>query len=108
MQFRTLGNSNIEVSALALCSWLTYEFMDEQEALAVLRAGIESGINFLDNARYNDRTGRAPIPTGYSEVLFGRLVRAGGWNRHELFIADKLWYEFYPMQSAQEELESSL
>ncbi len=108
MEFRPLGSSGIHVSCFSLGSWLTYEFMDEQDALAVIRAGIEQGINFLDDARYNDRTGHAPMKTGYSEVLFGRLLRAGGWNRHDLIIANKLWYEFYPQQNAAEELESSL
>lgn len=108
MQYRTLGHSNLHVSIFSLGSWLTYEFMPEADALAVIRAGIESGINFLDDARYNDRTGHAPMKTGYSEVLFGRLLRAGGWKRQDLIIANKLWYEFYPEQSAAEELEGSL
>ena len=42
-----------------------------------------AGINFLDDARYNDETGTAPIPTGYSEVLFGELFREAGWHRDE-------------------------
>lgn len=108
MEFRILGNSSIQVSCFSLGSWMTYEFMAEEDALAVMRAGIEQGINFLDDARYDDRTGHAPIKTGYSEVLFGRLLRAGGWKRQELIIANKLWYEFYPEQSAAQELEGSL
>jgi aryl-alcohol dehydrogenase-like predicted oxidoreductase len=82
--------------------------MEEQDALAVIRAALDAGINFLDDARYNDRTGHAPMKTGYSEVLFGRLLRAGGWKREKLIIANKLWHEFYPEQSPKEELESSL
>jgi aryl-alcohol dehydrogenase-like predicted oxidoreductase len=62
----------------------------------------------LDDARYNDRTGTAPMKTGYSEVLFGRLLRKGGWNRADLVIANKLWYEFYPEQNPEEELDGSL
>jgi aryl-alcohol dehydrogenase-like predicted oxidoreductase len=108
MEFRPLGNSGIAVSAFSLGSWLTYEFMEEQEALAVISAGVEAGINFLDDARYDDRTGQAPMKSGYSEVLFGRLLRQGGWNRANLIIANKLWLEFYPQQSLQEELEGSL
>src|SRR5690242_9556813 len=108
MEFRALGNSGIPVSAFSLGSWLTYEFMEEQDALAVISAGLEAGINFLDDARYDDRTGTAPMKSGYSEVLFGRLLRQGGWNRADLIIANKLWLEFYPQQSLQEELEGSL
>ncbi len=108
MEYRTLGTTGLQVSALSLGSWMTWEFMEEDDALAVLGAGIEAGINFLDDARYNDRTGRAPMPTGYSEVLFGRLLRRGGWKRDELILANKLWYEFYPQQTPEEELNASL
>lgn len=108
MQYRTLGNSGIEVSALSLGSWMTYEFMAEDDALAVIRAAIEGGVNFLDDARYNDRTGQAPISTGYSEILFGRLLKQGGWERGDLIIANKLWYEFYPEQTPEQELDASL
>ena len=80
MEFRQLGHSGLAVSALSLGSWLTYEFMEEQDALAVIGSGLAAGINFLDDARYDDRTGRAPMETGYSEVLFGRLLRKGGGN----------------------------
>jgi aryl-alcohol dehydrogenase-like predicted oxidoreductase len=82
--------------------------MEEQEALAVLSRGLEAGINFLDDARYDDRSGAAPLKSGYSEVLFGRLLRRGGWKRADLVIANKLWYEFYPQESPAAELEGSL
>lgn len=108
MEYRPLGNSGVEVSALSLGSWLTYEFMAEADALAVIGAAIDAGVNFLDDARYDDRTGSAPIKSGYSEVVFGRLLRKGGWNRDDLFIANKLWYEFYPEESPEDELDGSL
>lgn len=108
MEYRQLGNSGVRVSALSLGSWLTYEFMPEAEALAVVGRGLAAGINFLDDARYDDRTGQAPLKTGYSEVLFGRLLRQGGWDRRGLVIANKLWYEFYPQESPEAELDGSL
>ena len=73
-----------------------------------MRAGREAGISFLDDARYDDETGSAPIPTGYSEVLFGELFRAAGWPRAETVVANKLWWEFWPDQSAAAELDASL
>jgi len=108
MEYRQLGNSGVEVSAFSLGSWLTYEFMDERDALAVIGRAIEAGINFLDDARYDDRTGAAPMQSGYSEVVFGRLLHQGGWIRSDLFIANKLWYEFYPEESPEAELDGSL
>jgi aryl-alcohol dehydrogenase-like predicted oxidoreductase len=108
MQYRTLGHSGISVSALSLGSWMTFETMAEEDALAVIRAGLDAGINFLDDARYNDVTGTAPLKTGYSEVLFGRLLRQTGRRREDLVIANKFWFEFYPGESIEAELDGSL
>jgi aryl-alcohol dehydrogenase-like predicted oxidoreductase len=76
--------------------------------VAVLHEARACGIDFLEVARYNDETGKAPIPTGYSEVVFGEVFRASGWPRDEVTIATKLWWEFWPRQSAREELSASL
>lgn len=105
---RPLGDSGIQVSALALGSWRTYERMSREEGVAILHAAREVGIDFLDDARYDDETGRAPLPTGYSEVVFGELFRASGWRRDEVVVSNKLWWEFWPQQSPAEELEASL
>ena len=73
-----------------------------------MRAARAAGINFLDDARYNDETGTAPVPSGYSEMVFGELFRAAGWVRDEVVVSNKLWWEFWPEQSAQDELDGSL
>src|SRR5436190_18596990 len=108
MELRQLGNSGIRVSALSLGSWLTFEYIDEADALSTMARAIDAGIRFLDDARYDDRTGKAPLATGYSEVVFGRLLRKGGWRRSDLVIANKLWFEFYPKESLAQELDGSL
>jgi aryl-alcohol dehydrogenase-like predicted oxidoreductase len=105
---RPLGASGIEVSAFALGSWRTYERISREAGVAVLQAARACGIDFLEVARYNDESGRAPIPTGYSEVVFGEVFRASGWPRDEVTIATKLWWEFWPRQTAREELAASL
>jgi aryl-alcohol dehydrogenase-like predicted oxidoreductase len=108
MPHRPLGSSGLGVSVLALGSWRTYEHMSREQGIAVMRAARERGIDFLDDARYDDETGEAPIATGYSEVLFGELFRAAGWKRDEVAVTNKLWWEFWPEQSAAEELDASL
>ena len=74
----------------------------------MLQAARAGGIDFLEVARYNDESGSAPIPTGYSEVVFGEVFAASGWPRDEVTIATKLWWEFWPGQTAEQELEASL
>ena len=108
MEYRTLGNSAIPVSALSLGSWMTYETMPEPEARAVVEAAVTAGVTFLDDARYNDRTGTLPMKTGYSEVLFGRLLKQAGCRREDLVIANKLWFEFFPNEGIEAELDGSL
>jgi len=97
---RPLGSSGIEVSALSLGSWRTYERLPAPLSAAIMRAAREEGITFFDDARYNDETGRAPIPTGCSQVVFGNVFRAAGLRRDEVVLANKLWWEFWPGQSA--------
>jgi L-glyceraldehyde 3-phosphate reductase len=103
-----LGASELSVSRIALGSWRTFERMDRADAERVLGHALERGIDFLDDARYNDETGRAPIPSGYSEVLFGELFRAVGADREAVTVSNKLWWEFWPQQDAVGELEASL
>jgi L-glyceraldehyde 3-phosphate reductase len=103
-----LGVSGIPVSRLALGSWRTFERIDRDRGVSVMTAARDAGITFLDDARYNDETGRAPIPSGYSEVVFGELFRAAGWRREDTVVANKLWWEFWPQETPGKELAGSL
>jgi aryl-alcohol dehydrogenase-like predicted oxidoreductase len=105
---RPLGGSPLHVSRIALGSWRTFERMDRADAERVLDHALRAGIDFLDDARYDDETGRAPVATGYSEVLFGELFRAVGAKRDAVAVSNKLWWEFWPEQDAVAELEGSL
>jgi aryl-alcohol dehydrogenase-like predicted oxidoreductase len=108
METRWLGRSGLEVTALCFGSFMTFEYMDRGDARAVLRGAVEGGVRFLDDARYDDRRGDAPIPSGYSEVILGELFREGGFPRDEFVVADKLWFEFFPEESIEAELDGSL
>jgi aryl-alcohol dehydrogenase-like predicted oxidoreductase len=103
-----LGHSGIQVSGLSLGSWRTYERLPASTGVEIMRAAHEAGITFFDDARYNDETGTAPMPTGYSEVVFGTLFRDARLRRDEVVVANKLWWEFWPDQSAAAELDASL
>jgi aryl-alcohol dehydrogenase-like predicted oxidoreductase len=105
---RRLGASELEVSRIALGSWRTFERMDRDDAERVLDHALRSGIDFLDDARYDDETGEAPLATGYSEVLFGELFRAVAAQRDMVTVSNKLWWEFWPEQDAVAEVEASL
>jgi aryl-alcohol dehydrogenase-like predicted oxidoreductase len=108
MEKRGLGHSGMAVSPLSLGSWKTFEFMTRDLAVAVLNAALDTGINFLDDARYDDTTGKAPLKSGYSEVVFGELLAACTARREDLIISNRLWLEFYPQQSLEQEIDASL
>jgi aryl-alcohol dehydrogenase-like predicted oxidoreductase len=105
---RRLGSSELEVSRIALGSWRTFERMEREDAERLLAHALRSGIDFFDDARYDDETGQAPLASGYSEVLFGELFRAVGADREAVAVSNKLWWEFWPQQTAVAELEGSL
>ncbi len=105
---RRLGSSDMRVSVMSLGSWRTFETIPREQGLEVMRAARDAGINFLDDARYDDETGAAPIPTGYSEVVFGELFAATGWERDAVVVANKLWWEHWPDEDASAELDGSL
>jgi aryl-alcohol dehydrogenase-like predicted oxidoreductase len=107
MERRQLGDSGLDVPLFALGSWRTWERIPREQAAAVMDHARSRGIDFLEVARYNDESGSAPIPSGYSEVVFGEAFRASGWPRDEVTIAEKLWWEFWP-QTPLQELEASL
>src|SRR5204863_3641333 len=54
MQKRTLGNSNLEVSALGLgCMGMSWSYgppKEKQQMIALLRAAVERGVTFFDTA----------------------------------------------------------
>jgi aryl-alcohol dehydrogenase-like predicted oxidoreductase len=108
MPRRPLGSSGFDVSVMSLGSWRTFERIPREQAIAVMRAARDAGINFLDDARYDDESGEAPIPTGYSEVVFGEVFRAAGWKRDEVVVTNKLWWEHWPREDAAAELDGSL
>jgi aryl-alcohol dehydrogenase-like predicted oxidoreductase len=105
---RPLGSAGLDVSVMSLGSWRTFERLPADTRVAIMRAARDEGINFFDDARYNDETGTAPIPTGYSEVVFGELFRGAAVPRDQAVVANKLWWEFWPEQSAAAELDASL
>jgi aryl-alcohol dehydrogenase-like predicted oxidoreductase len=99
-----LGASGIAVSPIALGSWRTFERMEPEDAEHVLAHALQAGIDFLDDARYTDDSGAS----GYSEVLFGQLFRAVGASADTVSVSNKLWWEYWPRQTAVQELEASL
>jgi aryl-alcohol dehydrogenase-like predicted oxidoreductase len=108
LEWRPLGSAGFDVSVMSLGSWRTFERLPAETGVAIMQAAAGEGITFFDDARYDDETGTAPMRTGYSEVVCGQLFRGAGLRRDEAVVSSKLWWEFWPEQSAAAELDASL
>lgn len=79
MHYRTLGRSNLKVSALCLGTMMFGDQTDRQEAERIVAHAHEQGVNFIDTADV--------YTTGASEEMVGQLIKA---QRHDWVLATKL------------------
>jgi aryl-alcohol dehydrogenase-like predicted oxidoreductase len=85
MEFRKLGDSEIEVSEISLGSWLTYGAGVEREHTeACTRAAFDAGINFFDTANV--------YGSGAAESVWGEVL--SDFKRDDYVLATKV---FFPM-----------
>ncbi len=94
MQYRKLGNSDLEVSEIALGSWLTYGVgVESDTARNCLAAAFDCGINFLDTANVYGK--------GAAESFLGEALE--GRSRDSYVLATKL---FFPMSDTDSGLSA--
>lgn len=81
MEYRRLGTTGMQVSAISLGAWLTYgsDVMSLDAARACVRTAIEAGINFIDLADVYSR--------GQAEETVGQIIK--DYNRQHLVISTK-------------------
>ncbi|MCJ1259261.1 hypothetical protein MMC24_007097 [Lignoscripta atroalba] len=83
MQYRFLGRSGLQVSAISLGGWLTYGGHVENEGtFACMKAAYDVGINFFDCAE--------GYAGGESEKVMGEAIKKYGWKRNDLVISTKI------------------
>jgi len=85
MEYRFLGKSGLQVSALSFGSWVTFGTqLGEAEAKDCMVAAREAGVNFFDNAE--------AYAGGESEIIMGRALKSLGWKRSDLVISTKIFW----------------
>jgi aryl-alcohol dehydrogenase-like predicted oxidoreductase len=83
MEHRRLGDSDLDVSVIALGSWLTYSGGVGREATeACTRAAFDAGITFFDTANVYGR--------GAAESAWGEIL--GGYPRDSYTLATKVYF----------------
>ncbi len=89
MEYRTLGTTQLKVSALCLGTMQFGWTADEPLSFRILSAAVDAGINFIDTADIYSRWAEGN-PGGVSEQIIGRWQRQSGVKREDLVIATKV------------------
>ncbi len=101
MEYRRLGESELEISALTLGCWAfgggAWGDVDDAESIAAVHAAIDLGINIADTAEV--------YGGGRSEEVLGKALLG---RRDKMMIATKVWSSNLAPQDIREALEASL
>jgi voltage-dependent potassium channel beta subunit len=85
MQYRRLGRSGLRVSAFSLGSWVTYHNqVDTGQAVEMMAAAFDAGINFFDNAEV--------YAGGKSETIMGEALKKLAWPRLNYVVSTKFFW----------------
>ena len=85
MEYRYLGKSGLQVSALSLGACVTYGGqVGEEIAYQCMEAAIKAGVNFFDNAE--------AYAHGEAETVMGKVIKKAGWKRSDLVISTKIFW----------------
>ncbi|MEW6071149.1 MAG: aldo/keto reductase family protein [Planctomycetota bacterium] len=83
MQYRRLGSSGLQVSAVSLGGWITFGgTIEEGVARAIVRRAVEGGVNFIDLADV--------YALGEAEKVFGRML--ADHTRENLILSSKVFF----------------
>jgi voltage-dependent potassium channel beta subunit len=89
MEYRRLGKSGLQVSALSLGSWVTFgaQIGDDVAEQLMIKA-YEAGVNFFDNAEI--------YAHGKSEIVMGNILKKLNWDRDTYIVSSKSFWGRVP------------
>ncbi|MXV52045.1 aldo/keto reductase [Pedobacter sp. HMF7647] len=89
MEYRRLGKSGLQVSALSLGSWLTFgNQIEDKVADELMSIAYEQGVNFFDNAE--------AYAGGKSEIVMGNILKSKSWDRESFIVSSKVFFGAEP------------
>lgn len=89
MEYRRLGHSGLQISALSYGSWVTFgRQLDADAAAEMMVAAYEAGVNFFDNAEVYEH--------GESEIVMGAALKKLGWRRDSYLVSSKVMWGSVP------------
>jgi voltage-dependent potassium channel beta subunit len=96
MEYRRLGKSGLQLSALSLGSWLTIgKSVDEKLSEKLMIAAYESGINFFDGAEI--------YANSQAEIVMGKVLKKTKWNRSSYVVSSKAFFGIHGEKSKPNE-----
>jgi voltage-dependent potassium channel beta subunit len=85
MEYRQLGKSGLQVSALSFGSWVSFsKQINDKVAEELMGMAYDNGINFFDNAEV--------YALGESEKMMGRVIKKKKWDRTSFVISSKAFW----------------
>ncbi len=85
MEYRRLGKSGLQVSALSFGSWLTFgKQIGDNTAENLMATAYDNGVNFFDNAEIYAR--------GQSEIVMGEILKKMDWRRDSYVVSSKAFF----------------
>ena len=85
MEYRYLGRSGLQVSALSLGGWVTWgQQVGEDIAYETMKEAYQHGVNFFDTAEV--------YAEGRSETAMGKAIKRAGWKRSDLVLSTKVFW----------------
>ena len=85
MEYRHLGRSGLQVSALSLGGWVTWgDQVGEDIAYETMLEAWQHGVNFFDNAE--------AYAGGRSEIAMGKALKRAGWKRSDVVVSTKIFW----------------
>jgi voltage-dependent potassium channel beta subunit len=85
MEYRKLGRSGLQVSALSFGSWVSFsKQINDKVAEELMGITYDNGINFFDNAEV--------YALGESEKMMGRVLKKKKWDRSSYIVSSKAFW----------------
>lgn len=87
MEYRRLGKSGLQISALSFGSWVTFgKQIGDNTADELMSIAYEAGVNFFDNAEIYAR--------GKSETVMGEILKKKNWDRSSYCVSSKVYFGY--------------
>ena len=85
MQYRYMGRTGLQLSALSFGSWISFhKQIEDSTADELMGIAYDNGVNFYDNAEV--------YALGKSEEMMGRVLSKKSWDRTSYVVSSKVYF----------------